>query len=70
MPAAVDSELEFRCPRCGQPANERFYGPCTPCREQLVATFSDTGIAPEAGAAPARFEPGMHVVPNHVATKD
>ena len=70
MPAAVDADLEFRCPRCGQPAHERFYGPCTPCRQQLVAAFSADGIAPEAEGATARFEPGMHVVPNHVATKD
>jgi hypothetical protein len=75
MPASVDPDLEFRCPRCGQPATERFYGPCAACRQELVARFGTDEGAAEAGAAEAgvpaaRFEPGMHVVPNHVATKD
>jgi len=70
MTAGLDAELDFRCPRCGQPANERFYGPCAPCRRQLVAAFDAAGIAVETETATARFEPGMHVVPNHVATKD
>lgn len=68
--AAVDADLEFRCPRCGQPATGRFYGPCTPCRQQLVTTFATGGSDQDAGVATARFEPEMHVVPNHVATKD
>ncbi len=62
-------ELEtFQCPRCGQTAQERFWGPCRACREQLVATYrsEETGGDVET----SRFEPAMHVVPNHVATKD
>lgn len=29
------ADQAFTCPRCGAPAVERFYGPCSPCREQL-----------------------------------
>jgi len=81
VPTAVDADLEFRCPRCGDPATERFYGPCARCRQELVGIFGDAGSGPEAEvgtdaevvggeATTARFEPGLHVVPNHVATKD
>ena len=30
-------ELEFNCPRCTEPVRERFYGPCTACREAINA---------------------------------
>ncbi|MBO0692075.1 MAG: hypothetical protein J2P58_04170 [Acidimicrobiaceae bacterium] len=70
MTATVDAELDFDCPRCGRPTTERFYGPCTSCRQEMVTTFTTGGSAGEAEVATARFEPGMHVVPNHVATKD
>lgn len=70
MPGSLDTDLEFRCPRCGQAASERFYGPCAACRRELVATFSTDSGGGGAELRPARFEPGMHVVPNHVATKD
>jgi hypothetical protein len=57
----------FPCPRCGQEVTERFWGPCTPCRAQLVEIHAGEGrTAPDSG----RFEPALHVVPNHVATKD
>jgi hypothetical protein len=70
MPAVPGELTEFACPRCGNAVSERFYGPCQACRGQLQAAMSSS--ATEAGEAPAssRFEPAMHVVPNHVATKD
>ena len=60
------ADPEFECPRCGTPVAERFWGPCQVCREELVR--AQQGEAVEVEAAP--FEPAMHVVPNHVATKD
>ena len=72
-PADELERLKFDCPRCGEPAEERFWGPCSPCREELAVvqkTAAQEGeAAPESGAR-ERFEPTMHVVPNHVATKD
>ena len=58
--------LSFRCPRCGQPANERFVGPCGSCREDLVAQYRG-GARDVADVA---YEPKVNVVPNQVATKD
>ncbi|MHB1929916.1 MAG: hypothetical protein ACYDEN_13125 [Acidimicrobiales bacterium] len=54
------------CPRCRREAEERFYGPCTACREELRATQGGGERAIEA----ERFEPPMHVTPNAVATKE
>jgi hypothetical protein len=66
----MDADLEYRCPRCGTEARERFYGPCAACRQELVASLgTDTGGGAQRVAA-ERFEPGLNVVPNHVATKD
>ncbi len=64
----TDEQLEpFPCPRCGSTVQERFWGPCRACREQLVATYQgEQATSVEA----SRYEPAMHVVPNHVATKD
>lgn len=65
----TDDDLEtFDCPRCGEAAHERFWGPCRACREQLVAAYRSEQTGAEVERA--RFEPAMHVVPNHVATKD
>ena len=64
-PAGRESS-EFTCPRCGQAAVERFYGPCQACRVELRATVA--GSAREVDAA--IYEPKMNVVPNQVATKD
>lgn len=58
--------LSFTCPRCAADVDEQFYGPCTPCREQLVATMRRNAKDVEAAA----YEPKMNVVPNQVATKD
>ena len=56
----------FSCPRCSQEVVERFWGPCQACRTQLVAAFTPAPVDVEV----ARFEPAMHVTPNHVATRD
>lgn len=71
MPDVLDADLQFDCPRCGNPVSERLYGPCGTCRAELVAAHA-TGAAEGdvGGEAGGRFEPGMNVVPNHVATKD
>jgi hypothetical protein len=66
----TDTALRYECPRCRIQVEERFYGPCESCRGQLVASL---GQRVEGGAedlAVSRFEPGLHVVPNHVATKE
>jgi hypothetical protein len=64
-----DALRSFDCPRCAAPTEARFYGPCPPCRQALVAAVA--GVALSDGAAEAaRFEPAMHVVPNQVATKE
>jgi hypothetical protein len=61
---------DFTCPRCENAVSERFYGPCGTCREQLRAAMSSSGVASDEAAGTTRFEPALHVVPNHVATKD
>ena len=66
-----DEDLEpFDCPRCGTTVSERFWGPCRACRTQLVDAYGPAGGQGAAETGPVRFEPAMHVVPNHVATKD
>ena len=62
----VNADIAFACPRCGGPATERFYGPCSQCRSALTAAYQ--GVAREVESE--RFEPKLHVVPNHVATKE
>jgi hypothetical protein len=59
-------DLEFACPRCGATFHDRFYGPCSSCRNQLRATVG--GQAREV--ATAEYEPKMNVTPNAVALKD
>ena len=59
----------FDCPRCGEQVTERFWGPCTACRQQLTANAAAAGRQDESFES-SRFEPAMHVTPNHVATKD
>jgi hypothetical protein len=61
-----DAPIEFECPRCHQPAQAAFYGPCEPCRDNLRATV---GREPQAVDV-ADYEPKMNVTPNAVATKD
>ena len=60
------TDIEFDCPRCESKVRARFWGPCEACRAELISS-----VAGEAHQVPAtRFEPSLHVVPNHVATKD
>ncbi len=58
--------LTFDCPRCGRSTASEYWGPCGPCRDELVANLSREGREVEVGA----FEPKMNVVPNQVATKE
>jgi hypothetical protein len=58
--------VEFTCPRCANPVEEDFYGPCGACRAALVATFRTEGRVVEV----AEYEPKMNVTPNAVALKD
>jgi hypothetical protein len=63
---APDDLLSFECPRCGQTATERFYGPCATCLAQLRA--SQGRVASEVVSA--EYEPKVNVTPNAVALKD
>jgi hypothetical protein len=58
--------MEFECPRCAATVDDRFYGPCTACREQLRARFVREAKIVEV----AEYEPKMNVTPNAVALKD
>lgn len=58
--------LRFDCPRCERETDERLYGPCQRCRDELRARYSGEG---REVAAPA-YEPKVNVTPNAVATKD
>lgn len=58
--------LRFDCPRCDRETDERLYGPCERCREELRAVFSREA---RTVVAPA-YEPKVNVTPNAVATKD
>jgi hypothetical protein len=58
--------IEFSCPRCGTSVQERFWGPCGTCREDLAARSAREARDVEAVA----YEPKMNVVPNQVATKE
>jgi hypothetical protein len=58
--------LSIECPRCGATAAERYYGPCSPCRDSLRAQLG--GVAREVEAV--AYEPKMNVTPNAVAVKD
>ena len=70
MTAIEDDAEPFPCPRCGHTVQERFWGPCRSCREQLVAHYHHEPGRVADESESTRFEPAMHVVPNHVATKD
>ncbi len=64
FPAMTD--LSFDCPRCGEPAEGRFYGPCDSCAKELRAKY-----LPETRQVDAPdYEPKMNVTPNAVATKE
>jgi hypothetical protein len=58
--------MPFTCPRCHEAVDERFYGPCPTCRDQLRLALGGEAREVERAA----FEPAMHVTPNAVAVKD
>jgi hypothetical protein len=62
----VTTNLQFECPRCRRPTEERWFGPCTTCRDDLRATLGSEPRAVEV----ADYEPKMNVTPNQVATKE
>ena len=65
--ALRDAEpLDVTCPRCGEARRERFYGPCTGCREALRAEQGAEARAVEA----EEYVPKMNVTPNAVALKE
>jgi hypothetical protein len=61
-----DPVLSFTCPRCGSSVDDRFYGPCPSCREELRAALGGPAREVEAAA----YEPKMNVTPNAVALKE
>ncbi len=64
--ADIESDLTVECPRCGNQETQRFYGPCSNCREQLRAKLGSEATQRES----AEYEPKMNVTPNAVALKD
>ncbi len=63
---ATVAGMQVTCPRCGRDVDERFYGPCTTCRDELRATYVGEARVVEV----AEYEPKMNVTPNAVALKD
>lgn len=62
----ADEPMAVACPRCGSSTEERFYGPCAACREELRATLG----GPRRDVEVEAYEPKMNVTPNAVALKD
>ena len=62
----VEADQDFSCPRCQNSVTERFYGPCSSCRDDLRATLKKDNQDIEA----EEYEPKMNVTPNAVATKE
>ena len=58
--------MNVQCPRCRRDVEERFYGPCTTCRDELRAAYVREARVVEV----AEYEPKMNVTPNAVALKD
>ena len=58
--------VQLVCPRCGQDVEERYYGPCAACRDELRASIQREGRIVEV----AEYEPKVNVTPNAVALKD
>jgi hypothetical protein len=63
---AAFEPLDTTCMRCGQPARQRFAGPCDRCVTELTARFPGVARQVEAEA----YEPKVNVTPNAVALKD
>jgi hypothetical protein len=62
----VTHTVPFACPRCGADAADRYYGPCSTCRDDLRARMAGEARAADVQA----YEPKMNVTPNAVAVKD
>lgn len=62
----MSDDISFDCPRCGQAATARFYGPCESCAGELRNTFQ----AEAKDVTAPEYEPKMNVTPNAIATKD
>ena len=58
--------MQVTCPRCGRDVDERFYGPCSSCRDELRAAFVRDARVVDV----AEYEPKVNVTPNAVALKD
>jgi hypothetical protein len=58
--------VPLTCPRCGREVDERYYGPCARCRDELRAALRCEGRVVEV----AEYEPKLNVTPNAVATKE
>ena len=58
--------MRFTCPRCETAVDDRYYGPCSPCRAQLRAVLGTEARVVDR----ASFEPALHVTPNAVAMKE
>jgi cytidine deaminase len=58
--------VDIVCPRCGDPACERLYGPCGACRDVLRSTLGGD----KRDIATEEYIPKMNVTPNAVASKD
>lgn len=61
----VDDPIAITCPRCGRAAEQRFYGPCRECRDELRASLGN-----EARNVEVEYVPKMNVTPNAVALKE
>lgn len=64
--AGSGSQDGFTCPRCGRPATEEYYGPCSSCRTTLRMSIT----ADAKDVDDVVYEPKMNVTPNAVALKD
>lgn len=62
----MSEALSFVCPRCGEDATARYYGPCDTCRAVLRSSLAGEARAVDQAA----YEPKMNVTPNAVALKD
>lgn len=60
------TNLDVTCPRCGAAVQQRFYGPCAGCVDELRTKFDAVARDVEA----VEYVPQMNVTPNAVATKD
>lgn len=61
----VDDASAFTCPRCARAVSQRFYGPCSTCRDDLRAKFVAVGRDVEV----SEYVPKLNVTPNAVALK-